>query len=141
MRTEIDLHYTTRLRELFQRKVEARCAALVLDLTGVKFVDSTGIAVLLEYLRDATKFGEQLCVAGSSDEIRHVFEILRLEKALSAFANLDAAKAALSRGCLPDMPEPLFGRVRDDTWLRQPSASAFLPASRRTSHGKRAEVA
>lgn len=111
---EIDLHHTSGLRELFQRKVEARCFALVLDFSGVTFIDSNGIAVLLEYLRDAAEFGGHLCVVGLSDHLRHIFEIVRLDKVLPIFAGVNEAKAAFSAGALPDVPEPLFGRVRDD---------------------------
>jgi anti-anti-sigma factor len=111
---DIDLHYTTGFRELFQRKIEARCVALVVDFTGVTFVSSTGIAVLLEYLRDATQFGGQLCVVGLNDQVRQVFEIVRLDKALALFANLDEAKAALQLGPLANVPEPLFSCDHDD---------------------------
>lgn len=111
---EIDLHYAPALRALFQKKIDRRCRTLVLDMTAVPFIDSTGLAVLLEYLRDAAAFGGKLYVAGLSDHVRHVFEIVRLDKALCLFPDVDAAKKAMSSDALPEVPEPLFGPERDD---------------------------
>ena len=48
---EIDLHYAPVLRSLLQGKVAARNAALVLDLSGVSFIDSSGLAAMIEYFR------------------------------------------------------------------------------------------
>jgi anti-anti-sigma factor len=62
---DIDMHRAPALRALFAVKVEQRCPALVLDFSAVDFVDSTGIAVLIEYLRDATAFGGLFCIGGA----------------------------------------------------------------------------
>ncbi len=42
---EIDLHYSPVLRSLCQSKIKARCPVLILDLSGVDYIDSTGLAV------------------------------------------------------------------------------------------------
>jgi anti-sigma B factor antagonist len=105
---EIDLHYAPALRALFQAKANQRCPALVVDLSGVQFIDSTGIAVLLEYLRDASEFGGKFCVAAPTDHVRHVFEIIRLHEVLPIFASTPAAVAAMADGRLPVPIQPLF---------------------------------
>jgi anti-sigma B factor antagonist len=105
---EIDLHYAPTLRALFQAKVNQRCPSLVVDLSGVPFIDSSGIAVLLEYLRDAAEFGGQFCLAAPTDHVRHVFEITRLDKALPVFANVAEAVAAAAANILPTPQKPLF---------------------------------
>jgi anti-anti-sigma factor len=38
---EIDFHYAPVLRSLFQAKIKAQAPALVLDLAGVDYIDST----------------------------------------------------------------------------------------------------
>jgi len=43
----IDLHYAPTLRALFQSKLNKRCPALVVDLSAVDFIDSTGLAALI----------------------------------------------------------------------------------------------
>jgi anti-sigma B factor antagonist len=105
---EIDLHYAPALRALFQAKINQRCPALVVDLSGVPFIDSTGIAVLLEYLRDASGFGGKFCVAAPTDHVRHVFEIIRLQEALPIFESTAAAIAAMAHDAMPAPIHRLF---------------------------------
>ena len=105
---EIDLHYAPALRSLFQAKAHQRCPALVVDLSGVPFIDSTGIAVLLEYLRDASDFGGKFCVAAPTDHVRHVFEIVRLDEVLPIFESTAAAVTAMANDTMPLPVQPLF---------------------------------
>ena len=105
---EIDLHYAPALRSLFQAKASQRCPALVVDLSGVPFIDSTGIAVLLEYLRDASDFGGKFCVAASTDHVRHVFEIVRLDEVLPIFESTAAAVTAMANDTMPLPVQQLF---------------------------------
>jgi anti-sigma B factor antagonist len=120
---EIDLHYAPSLRAVFQAKVSQRCPALVVDLSGVRFIDSTGIAVLLEYLRDASGFGGKFCLAAPTDHVRHVFEIVRLHEAVPVFESTADAIAAVSNDDLPAPTQPLFS-------VTPSTASEYLPASR-----------
>lgn len=108
---EIDLHYAPALRSIFGAKAKARCPALVADLSGVDFIDSTGIAVLIEYLRATAESGAQFCIAGPTQPVRYVFEIVQLEKAVPIFSSLDEAIARLRSGRMPPPAEPLFGSV------------------------------
>lgn len=114
---EIDLHYAPALRTLMQGKIKQRCRALVVDLSEVPFIDSTGISVLIEYLRDAAEFGGQFCLSGLTVHVRDVFEIVRLDKALPIFDDVADATAALCSGHAPMPAEPLFCR-RDVSVLR-----------------------
>jgi len=110
---EIDLHYAPALRALFEAKAKARCRALLADLSAVTFIDSTGISVLLEYLRDATEFDGQFCIAAPTAHVRMVFEIVQLEKALPIFDSVSEAVAAMRTGSVPWPVQPLFRRAED----------------------------
>lgn len=105
---EIDLHYAPALRSLFEAKAKARCPALVVDLSGVEFIDSTGIAVLIEYLRESAGFQGQFCIAGPTRAVRYVFDIVQLNKAVCIFNTLAEALAVLRSGCMQPPADPLF---------------------------------
>ena len=120
---EIDLHYAPALRALFQVKARQRCPALVVDLSEVSFIDSTGISVLLEYLRDASEFDGKLCLAAPTDHVRTVFEIVQLQKAVPIFATAKEAAAALCNGTVVERTEPLFWRAGTDCAPSAPSAT------------------
>lgn len=98
---EIDLHYAPLLRRLLHAKAKRRCPALLLDVSRVGFIDSSGISAILEYLRDATKFDGRLCVGGVSEQLRWIFDIVHLEQAMPIFDDATKAREARVSGCLP----------------------------------------
>jgi anti-sigma B factor antagonist len=126
---EIDLHYAPTLRALFQAKAKHRCPALVVDLSRVPFIDSSGIAVLLEYLRDAAQFGGQFCLAAPTDHVRHVFEITRLDEAVPVFANVAEAIAAAAANVLPTPQKRLFETSISSNRKAEPEPSLSLRAA------------
>ena len=75
-----EIHVTT-AQEFAQRLDEAiseDTTAIVLDLTGVEFIDSTGLSVLLNGLRSITLRGGRLALAISNPPVLRLFEITRL---------------------------------------------------------------
>ncbi len=107
---EIDLHYAPALRALFAAKAKAHCRSLVVDLGEVSFIDSTGISVLLEYLRDASEFDGRFCVARPTEHVRTVFEIVQLRRAFPIFDTVDAALAAIRSEADQPPAQRLFQR-------------------------------
>ena len=96
------------LRSLLQAKAKTSCPALILDMTEVQFVDSTGLAAIIEYLRDAATFAGMLCIAGLQQPVETTFEIVKLDKVLSMFRSLEEAKEAIRGHSLPCEGTPLF---------------------------------
>jgi anti-sigma B factor antagonist len=69
--------------------------SLVLDLSGVMFIDSTGLSVLLNALRQVTHAGGQMAVVCSNPTVLRLFEITRLDTTLDIHAELEPALAAV----------------------------------------------
>ncbi|MEP6937812.1 MAG: STAS domain-containing protein [Chthoniobacterales bacterium] len=105
---DVDMHFSPVLRSVLKGKAKCRCRALVLDLAGVAFIDSTGLAGIIEYLRESATFGGEFCVTGLNEHVRSVFEIVRLDKALPIFTDSKTARDALAKHCVPIPPERLF---------------------------------
>jgi anti-sigma B factor antagonist len=76
-----EIHVST-AKEFAQRLDDAigrDIPAIVLDLTEVEFIDSTGLTVLLNGLRSITLRGGQLALAISNPTVLRLFEITRLD--------------------------------------------------------------
>src|SRR5438128_2138668 len=101
LRGEIDMFYAPVLRSLLQAKAKASCPALVLDMTEVQFIDSTGLAAIIEYLRDAASFAGTLCIAGLQQPVEATFEIVKLNKVVPIIRSLEEAKKAIRSQRLP----------------------------------------
>lgn len=112
---EIDMHFAPVLRRLLRGKRDAQCPALLLDLAAVEFIDSTGLAVILEYVRDTTVYHGLFCIGGVSENLRTIFEIVRLDRAMPIFRDSTTAKSALLAGRIPAVAEPLFAQPPSPT--------------------------
>ena len=76
---EIDLHFAPVLRDMLQAKLKSHCPALILDFEDVDFIDSRGIAAIIEYYRDSAEYGGRICLAALSPEVRPIIETVKLE--------------------------------------------------------------
>lgn len=77
-----------------QTKVEALIAhgrkKIILDLTDLKYMDSTGLGTVVSCFTKTRQAGGQLRVAGANKTILNLFKITRLDKVLA----LDETAAA-----------------------------------------------
>jgi anti-anti-sigma factor len=72
---EIDLSTVEQLREAITREIErGEVAAVLIDLDGVTFLDSTGIGALVQGRGLASRHGKRLGVANAHGLVRRVLE-------------------------------------------------------------------
>ncbi len=93
---QVDLHSSPELRALLQAKIKAQCASLILDFSGLDYIESSGLATLVEYCRDARSFGGKLALAGLSERVRTVFDVVRLNEILPIYPTVAEAVATSS---------------------------------------------
>jgi anti-sigma B factor antagonist len=67
---------------------------IVLDAERVEFMDSLSIGMLVPLLLYSKRMGGGLAVASPRKNIRELFEILRLDKIIPVFDDVDAAVAS-----------------------------------------------
>lgn len=92
---EIDLARSPELRRLLDAHAKARRPALALDFRNVSFIDSSGLATIVEYCRKAREFGGRFAIFGLSDRVRTIFNLLRLDEFLGLHDTLEDARADL----------------------------------------------
>lgn len=64
---------------------DAGASRLVIDLSGVSFLDSTGLGVLVKNLKRARDAGGWIRLVITSDRVRKVFEITGLDASMPIF--------------------------------------------------------
>lgn len=92
---EIDLARAPEFRAQLQEHAKAKCRALVLDFGGVRYIDSSGLATIVEYVRLAHAFNGRLALAQVNERVRTVFELVRLHEILPIYPTVADAAAAL----------------------------------------------
>ena len=76
---EIDMDTSAAVRNRILGLLRDHPPLLVVDMTAVEFMDSSGLGTLVEALRWSRRNGGQLKLVGLADNVRSVFEIARLE--------------------------------------------------------------
>ena len=97
---EVDLAGSPRFAQALDEAL-APGAPLVVDLSGVEFLDSAGLRALALAERTAAELGGRLLIVPSPAASR-VFEVTGLKDAFELCANLDAALAAVGAGSARD---------------------------------------
>jgi len=92
---EIHVSTAPEFSSVLATTIESGRVQLVLDLTDVSFIDSTGLSVLLNALRSVTRAGGRMAVVCSNPTVLRLFEITRLDTTFDLHAGADAALAAV----------------------------------------------
>lgn len=93
---EIDLHASPKLRAELHSLVDARTPALVADFSGVQYIDSSGLATLVEYVRDSKPYGGKIALFGLQPKVKMVFELVRLNELFTIADSKESALAAVA---------------------------------------------
>jgi len=86
---DIDMHESPKLRAVVLAEMKKKPQAVIVDLSRVGFIDSSGIATLVETLKEAKKIGAGLSLCGMSAKILDVFELARLDKVFKIARSLE----------------------------------------------------
>lgn len=78
----------------FTRAEDTQPKAILLNFTGVEYINSTGIALIVSLLARARKSHRQLIVYGLSDHYQEIFQITRLSDFMSIYPNEQSALAS-----------------------------------------------
>ncbi|MHC4914541.1 MAG: STAS domain-containing protein [Planctomycetota bacterium] len=90
---EVDMHNSAGVREELLAAVEKKPPLIIVDLSAVAYIDSSGLATLVECLQNLTDYGGRLVLVGASKSARDVFSIARLDK---VFSFCDSEEEALA---------------------------------------------
>lgn len=91
---EIDVYTAPVLREELARLVDGGHNNLVVDLTGVPFMDSTGLGVLVGALKKVKTHGGDLALVIDQEKVLKVFRITALTQVFPIFETVDEALEA-----------------------------------------------
>ena len=80
---ELDVYTAPVLEESLGDLVEAGSTKLVVDLTEVTFMDSTGLGLLIKALKWTRESGGSLQIVANTDKVRKVFRVTGLDGVLS----------------------------------------------------------
>ncbi len=92
--TRIDATVAVRFKDAMRARIADAPEQVVLDLTQVEFIDSSGLGAIVATMK-ALGAHHKMALAGFTPMVERVFHLTRMDTVFDMFPTLDAAKAAL----------------------------------------------
>jgi anti-sigma B factor antagonist len=94
---DVDVARGIGLRDLLAEIFATPGGAVVVDVTDVRFLDSSGVGLLVTSHRRAKDDGRAFAIAGAADAVRRTLQLTRTDRILELHETIDAALAAHRR--------------------------------------------
>ena len=90
----IDLHVSPEVRASLRELIDKKPKRLIVDMSRVPYVDSSGLAVLIGAMQSLEHDGGVFMLAGAQQTVRTILESARLDQYFRLYPDIDAAVAA-----------------------------------------------
>ncbi|MFQ6048062.1 MAG: STAS domain-containing protein [Phycisphaerae bacterium] len=77
---EVDMYRTPQLLTTLSSITESQPPRVVVDLSEVQYMDSSGVGTLVHLFRQVKSYQGQLILVGPRPRVRSIFEITRLDR-------------------------------------------------------------
>lgn len=88
---EVNIGSSPDLRKVFDAFIQKNIQKIVLDFSAVSYIDSSGLATLIELLQRLKKINGKFRISNMSEKIKNVFEITKLHKIFETFDTQELA--------------------------------------------------
>lgn len=76
---DIDMNVSRIFQQELRRIAETKAPRVIIDLSKVPYMDSSGVATLVEAMQTARRNKTRLILCGLTDRVRSIFSIAKLE--------------------------------------------------------------
>ncbi len=94
LRGELDLSTVEKVEDELRRVEERAGKLLILDLSGLTFLDSTGLRLMVTADQRARKAGRRLAIVKGPETVHRVFTITKLDERLEMVDDATEAESA-----------------------------------------------
>jgi anti-sigma B factor antagonist len=88
---ELDVSTTPKMKAALAELTEGGCERILVDMSGVPFMDSTALGALVGALKRLRERGGELELAALQPGVRRVFDITRLESVFRIHESVEQA--------------------------------------------------
>ena len=88
---ELDLHESQNVREKLDSLIQKKAPKILVDLSRLTYIDSSGIAIFIDAMRRVQGYGGKLSFFGLHDTVRNIFEVARLDQVFAIYPDKKSA--------------------------------------------------
>ncbi len=93
---DIDINSSPEIKKAFDELTKSEEKKMVIDLKDVSYIDSSGLATLVEVLKKTKSYGGGLKLSNLAEKVKGLFEITKLEKIFEIHNTAEEAIASFS---------------------------------------------
>src|SRR5205814_8097675 len=90
---EIDVNDNPPVTAALTEVIEQKPERVVVDLSEVSYIESAGLAALIQAMQKVEGYGGKFMLSGLQETVRSIFEISRLDQVFQIFPDAAAALA------------------------------------------------
>ncbi len=92
---KIDAYQAIKLKDALNEVIDKGSKKIIVNLGGVKFLDSTTLGILISALKRIKKAGGEICVTKLQPSVQEIFQLTRLNKVFQIFVDDEEAMGFL----------------------------------------------
>jgi len=93
---DIDINSSPDVRKAFEKPIDAKAPKIIINMSGVSYIDSSGLATLVEMLKKTRAYGGKLGLSNLAAKVKSLFEITKLEKLFDIYETEEEAVGSFS---------------------------------------------
>lgn len=92
---DIDLYHSTAVKEHLAELIDHKSKRILVDLSAVTYIDSSGLAALIEALQKVMAYGGTMALFAATATVQHIFQVARLDQVFRLFPDEASARSSL----------------------------------------------
>lgn len=96
LKGDLDFNSAKKVREELTKLTEKNASKVLMNLEGVKYIDSSGLATFIDLFQKMKRSGGKLAFFNVNQSVRSVFEIAKLDSVFNLAATEQEALARVS---------------------------------------------
>lgn len=91
---EIDINTSPDIKKTFDKFLSKKSPKILINLAKVNYIDSSGLATLVEILKNMRSYGGKMKLCNMSAKVKGLFEITKLDKLFDIVSDEASAVSA-----------------------------------------------
>lgn len=88
---EVNMSTSPDFKKEFEKILGAKAKKIIINFAGVTYIDSSGLATIVEIFKKLSSYGGQLRLSNLSPKVKNLFELTKLEKLFKIAATEEEA--------------------------------------------------
>ena len=91
---DVDMYTSPKLRDALSSFTRGKVRRIIVNLAGVEFMDSSGIATIVQAYKEIRPRGGEVCLASPAGNVLRVFELSNLTSLFPVYDSVEEAQEA-----------------------------------------------